>query len=96
MDDNTRLNGVTDGDIRKGGMISLSNGTSGRILMPSVLLRAICFHLRLVDDDCLNPLKLSTPQSLERLLPISMLLQTNLLFELGETETAYKDIVPGT
>jgi hypothetical protein len=97
VNDKTRLNGITVGDVRKNGVISLSETDHGRILMPLILLRSINFHhLQLVEDDVINPLKLSSPQSLEKLLPISMLLQINLLCDLGEKETTYKEIIPGT
>jgi hypothetical protein len=96
VNDDTILNGVKIGDIRKNGVISLSEMHHGRILMPLVLLRVINhFHLHLVDDKHINPLNLSTPQSLEKLLSISMLLQINLLNDLGENSTTYKEIAPG-
>ena len=56
------LNGITVGQVRASGIVSLSKITSGYIVMPQILLRSINYHhLKLLDDDSLNSLSLSTP-----------------------------------
>ncbi len=90
------LNGVSIGDVRKMGAISLSKTKGGLVLMPLILLRAINGEIHVIDDDMINPLHLSSPQTLEQLLAVGMILRNNVLYDLGITEASYEVLYPGT
>jgi hypothetical protein len=95
VNDDTKLNGVTIGDVRKMGAISLSKTDHGLVLMPLILLRAINSDINVIHDDMINPLHLSSPQTLEQLLAVGMILRNNSLYDLGIKEASYGDLFPG-